>query len=995
MSSGRLFDSSSLTEWCIMLRYGISPSRRENCDHLTSMKSLFSLLSLVLFTLALGHTVSAAPATLVKTVTYQGETITLQLAREAIRGAHFEVLAQNAAGIYESFTPVAERSYLGTVDEYPGAVSYGILRDDGVFWGGVIFDRGGNWFISGQTVTTSGLTQPTSFGYSSWTVTAGQGGSNVYGYDVGIDARYEYFKERAGGSLAKALEMIEFSLSQNRALYIHDALLRPFLARVIIRTDPAQDPVAGLTGAAYITALRNHWNANQTGANRDVVAGITTAHVWSGLAWSNVIGGYNGFSVNDSQGDGNFNKVWQHELGHNWGLGHHDGGSPEKGTINSDNHFARMSGPELHQALKERDAKMWALDNLGPMTTVNIPPYAAYDSRFFEQGVDTQLAIDVLANDHDANGHALTLSSVQSATAKGGTAIMQGGVVIYTPNGTFSGVDSFTYVIQDSSGQTATGAVAVDVQNGDRLRLHLAMDETTGTWIDDSSLFDRNGTIYGTDLPTASVAGRFGKAVNLDGVDDHVRADGIQLHSNTVTLSAWIKLGATSKPWSGIIFDRSNNVKGLNLGANGELRYHWNNNHFNWDSGLKPTANKWTFVALVIEPGKATMYMNDGSGFRSAVNAASHAPANFGSVNVGRDPSDASRHFLGAIDDVRIYKGALTQAELQTLVEGGGAENPAPFDGAKDIISGVISWSPAAAANAYQIYVGTSETAVANATTASLEYLGSTVSPTSLTALTDQTQYFWRVDTVTSASTRTGRVWTFTSGVVSASSIYAWESEVNTGVKALLMRTTPLAGSTSTSIDLSTISGDATYEFVVHAEDLGRTDVRLLDANGWSLRFEQVPTGGNLGITSYDVADYQLNPISGQMVTSPYGRVAHLSFVVDTAKPQTRVYVDGVLVGTQTAIPNLATTAATLGGNGSNALRDDDQPGILAFAAYNSALDASELLAHSDAWATASLPSNNRPVAYDSTFSFTDNASIGTIVDTVFATDSDAGDTLT
>lgn len=706
----------------------------------------------------------AAPTTLTQSVTYNGETITMQLTRENLRGAHFELWAQNAAGTYDVITPVAERSYLGTVDEYPGAVSYGILQDDGVFKGGVIFDRGRTWYTLGSSVyNASGIAQPTSFGYTTETVSAGQGGSTVYGFDVGIDARYEYYNERGGGSVAKTLEVIELSLAGTRALYVHDALLRPYLGRVIVRTDQAQDPANGLTGGTYLDAVRNHWNNNHTDADRDVVAGVATSHVWAGLAWVNVIASGSAYSVNDSQGDGNFFNVWRHELGHNWGLGHYDGGAPEAGTINSNNHFARVSGPELWKMLNQRNAKLWAMDDEGSLATVNIPPYASYDSRVFTQGVDTQLTIDVLANDHDANGHTLTLTGVQSTTAQGGTATVQNGQIVYTPNGNFLGVDSFTYTVQDSSGQVATGAVAIDVRRDDRLRLYLALDETTGTTAGDSSVFSDNGTLSGTDFDTSSVAGRFGNAVDLDGIDDHLTTSWVTLQSNTVTLAAWIKRGATTNAWSGIIFDRTYSASGFGFGSGGELRYHWNDGQWSWNSGLVPAAGTWTFVALVVEPGKATMYMNDGSGFQSAVNNTSHAAAAFGNVAIGHDPAQSSRHFLGAIDEARIYNEALSQTELQSVMDGGSAEGPTPFDGASDVGPTDLAWVPSASAIQYHVYLGSDETAVQNATTASPEYLGAVAStgfvdpPTTVLATN-----YWRVDTETANGTITGPVWQFT-----------------------------------------------------------------------------------------------------------------------------------------------------------------------------------------------------------------------------------------
>ncbi|NNC87940.1 MAG: cadherin-like domain-containing protein [Akkermansiaceae bacterium] len=705
----------------------------------------------------------ASPATLVQSVTHDGETITLRLTLEDLRGAHFELWAQNATGGYDVITPVDERSYLGTVDEYPGAVASGILQDDGTFRGAVYFDRGGSWFTLGSAVQyTRGINQPSSFGFPAYSATPGQAGTTMYGFDVGIDADYDYFSVRAGSDIARTFEYIEFSVAATRALYMQNALLRPYLGRVIIRADQGQDPADGLTGGSYLDALRNEWNTNHTDADRDVVGGISASDVGGGLAWVGVIGTSSAYSVNDSGGDGEFTIIWRHELGHNWGLGHFDGGSPEGPTINSGNQYARMSGPELDRALNHRDGRLGIFDNEGTYTTVNLPPYAAIDSAVFVQTVSGSVVIDVLANDHDPNGHTLSVGGFDATTAKGGTVSQQGQDLVYTAPGNLVGSDWFSYTVADSSGQTATAAVVVNVQPNDSLRLYLPLDETSGTTAADLSVYENSGSLAGTDFATASGPGVFGNAPTLDGSDDSISVSGVQLNSNTVTLTAWIKPGATSNAWSGIIFDRTGGAAGLNIGSGPELRYHWNDAQWPWNSGLVPPADTWSFVALVVEPTRATIHMNSGAGFVSATNIATHAPAAFGTTYVGRDPSGGSRHFNGAIDEARIYDFAMNLAELQAIMDGGGAEAPRPFDGATGVAEPDGSWASAGGATAYEVYLGTDQTSVAAATTASAEFLGSTPDPGWIFDLQPDTQYFWRVDTVKAAGIVAGPVWTFT-----------------------------------------------------------------------------------------------------------------------------------------------------------------------------------------------------------------------------------------
>ena len=74
---------------------------------------------------------------------------------------------------------------------------------------------------------------------------------------------------------------------------------------------------------------------------------------------------------------------------------------------------------------------------------------------------DTGGLIDVLANDTDADGDELHLSSV-GAGAHGTTAI-EGGLVRYTPDTGFAGEDDFDYVVSDATDRLDTASVHVAV----------------------------------------------------------------------------------------------------------------------------------------------------------------------------------------------------------------------------------------------------------------------------------------------------------------------------------------------------------------------------------------------------------------------------------------------------------------------------------------------------------------------------------------------------
>jgi len=90
------------------------------------------------------------------------------------------------------------------------------------------------------------------------------------------------------------------------------------------------------------------------------------------------------------------------------------------------------------------------------ISALNTPPVASDDVVRIRAGVNS---IAVLDNDTDANGNALTISETTNG-AHGAVAI-SGNFLNYTPNATFTGMDTFTYTITDAFGGTDTAEVKV------------------------------------------------------------------------------------------------------------------------------------------------------------------------------------------------------------------------------------------------------------------------------------------------------------------------------------------------------------------------------------------------------------------------------------------------------------------------------------------------------------------------------------------------------
>ena len=151
----------------------------------------------------------------------------------------------------------------------------------------------------------------------------------------------------------------------------------------------------------------------------------------------------------------------------------------------------------------------------------------------------------------------------------------------------------------------------------------------------------------------------------------------LNLNTNTVTLTAWIN-PSTPAAFSGIVFCRNGStVAGLNISGgtdingNPALGYTWNNEAgtYGWNSQIAPPSGVWSYVALVITPTNATVYIFNTNGLLSASNPYTHVVQSFsGNTLVGADNiSTGNREFNGSLYGAAIYASALTQRQLETI----------------------------------------------------------------------------------------------------------------------------------------------------------------------------------------------------------------------------------------------------------------------------------------------------------------------------------------
>jgi len=205
------------------------------------------------------------------------------------------------------------------------------------------------------------------------------------------------------------------------------------------------------------------------------------------------------------------------------------------------------------------------------------------------------------------------------------------------------------------------------------LLIYYDFESGTGSLAIDQSGHSNHGQFMGN---PEWATGIFGGCVAIDIADlDYIQTGApLNIVSNTVTVTGWVKHDETPAAWSGILTHRGTSPGCLGLQHNGsegpegaELRYMWGADQY-WDfsTGLLIPNGEWYFAALAISPEQAKFYLNGIE--QTATNVAPHEPTNFDSlIRVGRDHEDG-RIMTSLIDEVRFYNRTLTDVDIQRLV---------------------------------------------------------------------------------------------------------------------------------------------------------------------------------------------------------------------------------------------------------------------------------------------------------------------------------------
>lgn len=389
------------------------------------------------------------------------------------RGPAMQVQQQVDGGGFTTFAAGGVATYLGTLDGNTDAVAAAVVLADGSLLYQVVFTDGEHWINEGGSTE---MRRPGVTTYALPFVTPVAGGTAsglLRSVEVGVDVPSHVYSAQYQADPERAVRLIEYSLLATNLLYMRQAGIQHRLARVILRTSAAADPYAPLrapdpacgvdTHCKFLDELSRQWRDLLPAGNEDMALVLREVG-GAGLADVASVASPRGYSSNDFSAIGDFSIVWRHEAGHNWSLGHFEGGTPEGSTMNSGNFIAKMSGPEAALVATLRRRQSASLEDIGPLA-LPISPHAATDSVLLPVS-RSSIDVPVLANDHDANGGALQLQAVTPlANALGTQATRVGNSIrIQRQSADTSGFDVYEYRIGSPTG-TARGLLMVSQVN--------------------------------------------------------------------------------------------------------------------------------------------------------------------------------------------------------------------------------------------------------------------------------------------------------------------------------------------------------------------------------------------------------------------------------------------------------------------------------------------------------------------------------------------------
>lgn len=230
-----------------------------------------------------------------------------------------------------------------------------------------------------------------------------------------------------------------------------------------------------------------------------------------------------------------------------------------------------------------------------------------------------------------------------------------------------------------------TVAVLAGVFSPAKLVAYWPFDKGSGTIADDASGHSYDATLQGSTW----APGRSGFTLQFDGTNSSVRLPGdpaLDALTNDFTIAFWampdpgVDITLQGASTSGIAGTSGQHYVwgpkqggtaygspdhagvGISLGANGIAVYEHSDNYLPPLLVISRAFPTWAHIALVYQQGQPSLYIDGrraGTGLKSLKGYVHALPEAIGGINYG--------HYAGLLDEVRLFDGALTNAEVAML----------------------------------------------------------------------------------------------------------------------------------------------------------------------------------------------------------------------------------------------------------------------------------------------------------------------------------------
>ncbi len=297
----------------------------------------------------------------------------------------------------------------------------------------------------------------------------------------------------------------------------------------------------------------------------------------------------------------------------------------------------------------------------------------------------------------------------------------------------------------------------------------------------DGDAFDSSGNdLHGTEMgdPTYE-AGVFGQAISLDGDGDYVDCGLAPEFDITdfITFTYWIKVVEFDKSWNTVLSRGDDSWRSSRAGENNFMEAAVSGTAGNWTYGVTPVDDgQWHHVGWVYDGTMNYLYV-DGEVDATEENSGQITVSSY-PLYIGDNSSATGRFWTGLIDDVLIFNRALSQEEVQRIMQSSLSETPQalgpnPADRTLHEDTWVnLGWRAGDFAVSHDVYLGdnfddvndgAAETFQGNQATTSLTigFPGFAYPDGLIRGMT----YYWRIDEVNDTEPNSpwkGDVWSFT-----------------------------------------------------------------------------------------------------------------------------------------------------------------------------------------------------------------------------------------